>query len=74
MRTKLAIAGVVAGLAALAPAAPASAQCDPQIVTGGSGCANSCTELGNAVDKATAGLRDKFGVVPSYWDLFACTQ
>ncbi len=75
MRSRLALAGVLAGLAALAPVAPASAQCDPQILAGGgSGCTNGCTETGNTVDKATAGLRDKFSAVPSYWDLFACTQ
>jgi hypothetical protein len=78
MRTKLALAGLVAGLAALAPVAPASAQCDPDpTLSAGAtrSCSNSCTETGNAWEKVRGNLADKgIGGVPSYWDLFACTQ
>jgi hypothetical protein len=77
MRTKLAVAGLVAGLAALAPVAPASAQCDPDpgIFSGTRACSNSCTETGNTWEKVRGNLADKgIGGIPSYWDLFACTQ
>jgi hypothetical protein len=77
VRTKLALAGLVAGLAALAPVAPASAQCDPQIGTEtGSGCSNGCTETGNAIDKVLTAVDDRVAAadLPGYWDVFACTQ
>jgi hypothetical protein len=74
MRTKLATAGLLAGLAtALAPVAPAAANCDPQIIaTGPSGCTNGCMETGKRYEE----VRDRLGgkVLPSYWDLFACPQ
>ncbi|MDQ1713250.1 MAG: hypothetical protein QOE45_2700 [Frankiaceae bacterium] len=76
MRTTLALAGLVAGLAALAPLAPASAQCDPQVFdTGGSGCANGCMDNGRWYEEQRATLADK-GIrgLPSYDSIFLCTQ
>jgi hypothetical protein len=76
MRITLAVAGLVAGLAALVPAAPASAQCDPQLFdNGGSGCSNGCMETGARYEALRADLADKgVGHVPSYSAIFACTQ
>jgi hypothetical protein len=77
MRTRLALACLVAGLAALAPIVPASAQCDPDpgLLAGSRSCSNSCTQTGDTWEKARHDLADKgIGHVPSYWDLFACTQ
>ena len=74
MRTPLTIAGLLVGTAAaFAPVSPAAAQCDPRVSTG-SGCSNVCTETGHRVDAATAGLREMFATIPSYWDLVSCTQ
>lgn len=78
MRSKLALAGVVAGVAAaLAPVAPASAQCDPQIVVigdggGSGGCSNGCMDTGNAFNAAQQKALGR--VVVDYWDYFLCTQ
>lgn len=72
MRTKLAVAAVVAGVTAtLAPLSPASAQCT-YTIEGAQDC-GSCTELLQHVDAATAGVRDKAGV-GGLADQFACTQ
>ena len=80
MRVKLVLAGLVAGAAAaVAPVAPASAYCAEPIIVidDGSGggspqCTNGCYQAGEAYENATASLREKFSVIPSYWDLFAC--
>ncbi len=82
MRTKLAVAALVAGVAAtVAPATPASAYCSEPIVVlddgsggggGGQTCTNECYTTGEAYENATAELQERFEVVPSYWDLFAC--
>ena len=77
MRSKLALAGVVAGAAAfLAPVAPASAYCGPEIIAtegggGSGGCSNGCYETGEAYENVRTSLPvgDK---IPGYWDLFAC--
>ena len=78
MRVKLALAGLLAGVAAtVAPVAPASAYCAEQLIViddgGGSGqCTNGCYETGEAYENATASLREQYPFIPSYWDLFAC--
>jgi hypothetical protein len=53
MRTRLALLGLVAGLAAALPAAPASAYCDPvtSAVTGG--CSNPCTVVNAALHRVS---------------------
>lgn len=72
MRQKLALAGLVAGVAAtLAPLSPASAQCT-YTIEGVQDC-GSCNELLYRVDAATAGVRERLGV-GSIGDQFACTQ
>jgi hypothetical protein len=74
MRTKLAVAGLVAGLGAtLAPLSPATAYCEPEIIVvegQEGGCRNSCIETGQRYEE----LREKSGskLLPSYWALFAC--
>ena len=80
MRSKLALAGVVAGAAAfLAPVTPASAYCqqvDISIEGSGSGeCTNGCYETGDAYEAVRLALVDKVSAaehIPGYWDLFAC--
>lgn len=81
MRTKLALAGLVAGAASfVAPVAPATAYCQQPVIVigdgGGSGeCTNSCTETGEAYEKVRLALTEKVAAaeaVPGYWDLFAC--
>lgn len=73
MRTTLAIAGLVAGLAM--PFAPsASAYCEPEIIVvegGSGGCRNSCVENGERYENAREKF-DKTGTLPSYWALFVC--
>lgn len=72
MRTKLALAGLVAGLAAaVLPAAPASAQCT-YTIEGVEECGN-CTDGIELVDQVTAGVREKLGV-GDLSDQFVCTQ
>jgi hypothetical protein len=52
MRSTLALAGLAVGVAtALAPLAPASAQCDPQILAEGSGCSNGCQDFSQKYDE-----------------------
>lgn len=76
MRTKiaLALAGMLAALT-LAPASPASANCDHQIVviddSGGSGCTNGCTDTIDTLDGVRASVAPG---APSLWNFFACTQ
>jgi len=73
MRTKLAVAALVAGLAAtLAPLSPASAYCEEDPVLTTRSCTNSCMENGRRYEE----LRAKLGlsVLPSYWDIFLCPQ
>jgi hypothetical protein len=81
MRTRIALAGLVAGAAAfVAPVAPASAYCQDQLVIlgdgGGSGeCTNGCYETGEAYENARTSLADKVAAaqhIPSYWTLFVC--
>jgi hypothetical protein len=77
MRTQLVLAGLLAGVAAtVAPLAPASAYCEPEIIVveGGSGeCRNSCIETGERYEAARHKLGEKYGeMVPSYWDIFVC--
>lgn len=81
MRSRIALAALLAGAAAfVAPAAPASAYCEHEIVIlgdgGGSGeCSNSCYETGETYEKVRLALVEKFEaaeVVPGYWDLFVC--
>ncbi|HEU0130041.1 MAG TPA: hypothetical protein VFQ85_03500 [Mycobacteriales bacterium] len=70
MRSKLALAGLVAGLAAaLAPIAPASAQCDPQVfdLEGSGGCANGCEDFSRTYDS----LAEQAHLPTGIW---ACTQ
>ncbi len=72
MRTKLLLAGLAAGAAAaLLPAAPASAQCG-WTLEGAQHC-GSCTAAIEAVDDATADLREQHGVGPLAQH-FVCTQ
>lgn len=76
MRSKLAIAGLVAGAAAfVAPVSPASAYCAQELIShegGGSGqCTNGCYEAGEAYENLRAKLPNG-DQVPGYWDLFAC--
>ena len=77
MRSKIALAGLAVGLlTALAPLAPASAQCDPDTGLGNGGCTNSCIEAGNRYEALRESVESRVGGVhlPSYWDLFACTM
>lgn len=73
MRTKLALAGLLAGVAAsFVPSA--SAYCEPEIIVvegGSGGCRNSCVETGQRYESAREKL-DKTGKLPSYWDIFVC--
>ncbi|HWL36719.1 MAG TPA: hypothetical protein VNQ77_11045 [Frankiaceae bacterium] len=72
MRKKLALAGLVAGIAAaVLPTAPASAQCS-YTIEGVQDCGN-CAELFYRVDAVTVGVREKLGV-GSIGDMFVCTQ
>lgn len=72
MRKKLALAGLVAGLAgAVLPVAPASAQCT-YTIEGVQDC-GSCNEGVELVDRVTAGVRDKLGIA-DLSDQFVCTQ
>jgi hypothetical protein len=75
MRTKLALAGLVACLAALAPVAPASAQCDPDpgLFTSRS-CSNSCTQMAEIWGPVGGALADHGIGVHNPGELFACTQ
>jgi hypothetical protein len=74
VRSKLALAGLVAGLAtAVLPMVPASANCAEAIFPDGTtGCGNPCNDeaaiFNGAQEKATG------KVVVNYWSLFACTQ
>lgn len=75
MRTQLALAGLVAGVAASFAAPSASAYCEPEVIVieGGSsgGCRNSCVENGERYENAREKF-DKTGALPSYWDIFLC--
>lgn len=76
MRTKLLLAGLLAGVAtSVVPMAPAAAYCEPEVIViegggSGGGCRNSCVETGERYEA----LREKVTAVdlPSYWSLFAC--
>lgn len=74
MRKTVALAGIATGVALVAgPIAPASANCDVQIINTGSGeCTNGCMETGRTYEAARERL--KLSAVPSYWDLFVCPQ
>jgi hypothetical protein len=81
MRTKLALAGLLAGAAAFVAPAPASAYCQEEIVVlsegggSGGGCTNSCYQTGEAYENVRTSLAEKVSAaekLPGYWDLFAC--
>lgn len=78
MRTKLALLGLGAAVAAaVLPIATASAYCDPDTGTGGSGCNNSCVETGERYEAYRQTIEAKTGhkvALPSYWDIFLCPE
>lgn len=76
MRTKLVLAGLLAGLATTVAPLSASAYCEPEIIDTGEpgGCRNSCMETGARYEKARMVVENKVHAVklPSYWDVFSC--